>query len=170
MKRLIAVALGGLALAASAGSALAQYPYPYPAYPAYQAGYYPQPAGYPPVQYVSYAPQAGMPGAVPMMVVPQPMVQPVYVPMVRTQYVPVFGPLETMPAGGPLNAPAGGGMASTTMASSSVVTTTSAKPVPPPPPANPGVGNPDDPEFVGPHQDKPSVAKKVHVFLFGPRN
>src|ERR1043166_110380 len=109
MNRRFAIALGGLVLAGLAGPANAQYGYPYPAYPVSQPMAYPQPPAYGPMQCGAYMPNGGgMPmmnpwAGYPMMrPMPQPMVVPMYIPVPQTQYVPVFGPLQTMPEGGPL--------------------------------------------------------------------
>jgi hypothetical protein len=94
MKRRVALSLAALAVAGLAQSAQAQYGYPAPPMGGYPP-VYGQPMGYMPMPY-PYAP-----GGMPMM--GQPMVQPIMVPVVVTQPVPVFGALESMPAGGPLD-------------------------------------------------------------------
>jgi hypothetical protein len=100
MKRSLALGLGTLLVALAAGPAQAQYNYPYPAsYPnpyAYPPMAYP-PMAYPPVQYPGY----GYPGY-PQMMPQQPMMM-MPVPMSVTRVVPMQGPVETMPQGGPLS-------------------------------------------------------------------
>lgn len=105
MNRPVAFALAALTLTGLAHSARAQYGYPaapeaagYPPVYGQPMGYMPMP--YPPMGYNPYGP-----GVMPV-TAGQPMVQPIMVPVVVTRTVPVFGALETMPAGGPLDAQA----------------------------------------------------------------
>jgi hypothetical protein len=99
MQRTVALGLGTLLVALAAGPAQAQYNYPYPInYPnpyAYQQPMAYPPMAYPPVQYPGY----GYPGYPPMMP-QQPMMMSV------TRVVPVQGPVEAIPQGGPLSAEA----------------------------------------------------------------
>jgi hypothetical protein len=95
MKRIIATSLAVLLLGCLVRPANAQY-YPYPAPP------YANPYGYQqpmmPVNYMPMGNGAYAPQPMPMMQQPV-MVMPVMV----NRYIPVMGPLETMPANGPLD-------------------------------------------------------------------
>jgi hypothetical protein len=120
MQRSLALGLGVLLVALAARPAQAQYNYPYPAsYPnpyAYPPMAYP-PMAYPPVQYPGY----GYPGY-PQMMPQQPMMMSV------TRVVPMQGPVEGMPQGGPLSAEA--------LATPGVPESTVARPLPSGPGAN----------------------------------
>ncbi|MBL8800107.1 MAG: hypothetical protein JNM56_39865 [Planctomycetia bacterium] len=126
MKSLCLPALATVALGWAASVGSAQYIYPtYPGQPV-APGYYQQPMqsmpmgqmqpmpmqqmpmGQMPVQPVSLGQMQGAPlmqGA-PMMpaAMTQPVVVPVYVPVVQ-QRIPMFGPVDTLPEGGPLASP-----------------------------------------------------------------
>lgn len=158
MKRYLATALGGLALASLAGSASAQSPYPMPNYPAMQAPYMQQPMAYPPIQYVSYAPMNPYMAPQPMAAMAQPIYVPVYVPVVQ-QPQPMFGPVETLTQDGPLSGPSpksdivktsatvdhkSGSTAVATMAGTTQVAST-----------------------TDAHPTEPTWSRKVYTFFFG---
>jgi len=124
MKRLYLPALAALTLGWAASPSHAQYAYPnYPGQPVAPV-YYQQPMPQMPMGQMPMGqmPMGQMPmGQMPMGQMPmgqmmpgspvmpvgamtQPMVVPVYVPVVQ-QRIPMFGPVETMPEGGPLASP-----------------------------------------------------------------
>jgi hypothetical protein len=114
MKRLYLPALAALTLGWAASPSHAQYVYPnspgQPVAPVYYQQPMPQmpmgqmPMGQMPMGQMPMGQM--MPGSpvMPVGAMAQPMVVPVYVPVVQ-QRIPMFGPVETMPEGGPLASP-----------------------------------------------------------------
>ena len=104
MKRFYLPALAALSLGWAVSPSHAQYVYPnYPGQPVAPV-YYQQPMPQMPMGQMPMGQM--MPGSpvMPVGAMTQPVVVPVYVPVVQ-QRIPMFGPVETMPEGGPLASP-----------------------------------------------------------------
>jgi hypothetical protein len=176
MQRTIALGLGSLLVALAARPAHAQYNYPYPAnYPnpyAYQQPMAYPPMAYPPVQYPGY----GYPGY-PQMMPQQPVMMSV------TRVVPMQGPLETMPQGGPLSAEAlatPGVPESTTVAkplpagttpannAATIVPTAASSPRVSPTPAAPQAAASADAANTN-GESKKGLCRRLHDYLCGPK-
>jgi hypothetical protein len=97
MNRFVSATLAGLVLGCLVSPANAQYGYPAANYPQPYAPSAPMPMGYMPMNNGGTMPQVMPAAAMPSQPV---MMVPVYV----TRIVPMLGPLETMPQGGPLDA------------------------------------------------------------------